>query len=45
MEDDQEVNLQDGLRIINQKYVDKVIDYLQEGKFEAANDDYIKCYT
>jgi hypothetical protein len=45
MEDDQEVTLDQGLKIIDTKYVDKVIKYLQLSTFDAANDDYIKCYT
>ena len=45
MEEEQEVTLDQGLAIINSKYVNKVIQYLQTSKFDAANDDYIKCYT
>ena len=45
MEDDQEVTLDQGLLIIDKKYVDKVIRYLQTSMFDAVNDDHIKCYT
>jgi len=45
MEEELEVTLEQGIKIINEKYVHKVIKYLETASFDSANDDYIKCYT
>ena len=43
--DTDNVSFDDGVKIIREKYIDRIINYLESGTLERDNDEYIDCYS
>ncbi len=42
---DKAITFDDGIKIVNSNYVEKVISFLETGHLESSYKNYIKCYT
>lgn len=44
-EEEQVVDLKQGTKMLEDFYVNRIINYLEHGTLEQSHKDFIKCYT
>jgi len=44
-EEETPVDLKQGIKMLDDSYVKRVINYLESGALEQSHKDFIKCYT